>query len=193
MEDSPKTRLIAAWVKTQVSPRRFAHIQGVVKSSGDLALRFGQSVLKARLAAWLHDSAKELPKPEMTAWLKGTPFHLDAEEKAMPGLWHPHAGAAIALKKWKIKDPEVLEAIRCHTLGGEKMGGLARVVFVADFVEPGRHFDGVAEARRAARRSLIQGVRVKAERTLADLLRGQMMIHPRLLNTWNAFLLKDDK
>jgi len=180
-------------VKSQVSPRRFKHIQGVVKTSGILAKRFGQSAPKATLAAWLHDCAKELSRAEMLSWLKGTPFHLDAVEKQMPGLWHPHAGAAIALKKWKIKDQAVLEAIRSHTLGGVWMDSLAQVVFVADFIEPGRVFEGVQQARAAARRGLTEAVYVKAALTLEQLLKSREMIHPRLLLTWNAFLLKDKK
>jgi len=184
---------IIAWVKTQVSPKRFKHIQGVVKASADLALRFGQPVRKARLAAWLHDCAKELSRDEMLGWLKRSPFRLDTLERTMPGLWHPHVGAAIALKKWKIKDAAVLEAIRSHTLGGEQMGKVAQVVFVADFIEPGRKFEGVHDARSAARQGLTQGVRAKAGLTLGHLLKNQATIHPRLILTWNAFLLKDEK
>jgi predicted HD superfamily hydrolase involved in NAD metabolism len=129
----------------------------------------------------------------MLDWMKGTPFRLDALEKQMPGLWHPHAGAAIALKKWKVKDAAVLEAIRSHTLGGAEMGVLAQVVFVADFIEPGRVFGGVAQARAAACRGLTEGVCAKAALTLEHLLKNREMIHPRLLLTWNAFLLKDGK
>lgn len=180
-------------MKSQVSPRRFKHIQGVVKTSGDLAGRFGQSASKARLAAWFHDCAKEMTRAQMLSWLRGTPFRLDRLEKRMPGLWHPHAGAAIALKKWKLKDAAVLEAIRSHTLGGERMGPLAQVVFVADFIEPGRVFEGVGLARAAARRGLAEGVRVKTVLTLEQLLKNGEMVHPRLLLTWNAFLSKDGK
>ena len=180
-------------MKSQVSPWRFKHIQGVVETSAELAKRFGQPVRAARLAAWFHDCAKELSRAEMLAWLKGSPFHLDALEKRMPGLWHPHAGAAIALKKWKMKDTSILEAIRSHTLGGASMDPLAQVVFVADFIEPGRAFEGVQMARREARRGLVQGVRAKAALTLAHLTQNREMIHPRLLLTWNAFLLKDLK
>lgn len=180
-------------MKTQVSPRRFKHIQGVVKASAELSRRFGQPAPKARLAAWLHDCAKELSRAQMLDWLKGTPFRLDALEKQMPGLWHPHAGAAIAFKKWKIRDGAVLEAIRSHTLGGATMGPLAQVVFVADFIEPGRVFEGVQSARAAVGRGLIEGVRVKTVLTLEQLLKNREMIHPRLLLTWNAFLLKEKK
>ncbi|HVM31715.1 MAG TPA: bis(5'-nucleosyl)-tetraphosphatase (symmetrical) YqeK [bacterium] len=189
----PQEVAVRDWVKTQVSPRRFAHIQGVARSAEALARRHGQSVEKCRLAAWLHDAAKEYTRARMLQCLKGSPFRLDPLEQKMPGLWHPHAGAALALKRWKIKDREVLEAIRCHTLGGEKMGPVAQVVFVADFIEPGRAFKGLVRARRAARESLVKGVRAKAEMTLGHLLQAGHLIHPRLVLTYNAFLEKDFK
>ncbi|HET9870162.1 MAG TPA: bis(5'-nucleosyl)-tetraphosphatase (symmetrical) YqeK [bacterium] len=191
MSGKAREREVAAWVRTQVGPARWKHIQGVVQSAEKLARRFGLPVGKARLAAWLHDCAKELPRARMLAWMRGTPFRLDAGERALPALWHPHAGAAIAWKKWGVRDRGLLEAVRCHTLGGERMGPLAQAIFVADFIEPGRRFPGVGEARRAARESLAGGVRAKASQTVALLLSEGRLVHPRLLLTWNAFVKKD--
>jgi predicted HD superfamily hydrolase involved in NAD metabolism len=180
---------IQSWVAEQVSPYRLRHIQGVVHTSEKLARRLGLPVEKARLAAWLHDSAKEKTRLEMKKWIQKAGFHLDALEKKMPGLWHPHAGAAIALEKWGIKDKSVLEAIRCHTLGSPKMGPLAQLVFVADFIEPSRDFIGVHKVRATARRNLKEAVLAKASMTIRFLLEKRMKIHPRLLETWNQFLL----
>ncbi|MGH7738763.1 MAG: bis(5'-nucleosyl)-tetraphosphatase (symmetrical) YqeK [bacterium] len=188
MSKLPDSAKLSAWVRTQVSPKRYRHVQGVVKTSKRLAARFGLSESKAQTAAWLHDCAKELSRGEMARWIRGTPFGLDALERKLPGLWHPHAGAAIALRKWNVRDTEVLEAIRCHTLGSEKMKPLAQVVFVADFIEPGREFEGVREARRMAKTGLANGVRFKAGLTLEHLWKNRQVIHPRLVLTWNAFL-----
>ena len=179
---------IREWVATQVSPYRLKHIQGVAQTSGRLAQRFGLPVEKARLAAWLHDCAKELKKQEMKKWIRRAGFPLDAAEERMPGLWHPHAGAAIALKKWGIRDKAVLEAIRCHTLGNREMGPLAQVVFVADFIEPGRRFEGVGKVRALARKNLKEAVLAKASMTIKFLFEKRMKVHPRLLETWNEFL-----
>lgn len=186
--NSKKIHEIQAWVATQVSPYRLKHIQGVAQTSEKLAKRYGLPVEKARLAAWLHDCAKELPKQEMKRWMGKAGFKLDALEAKMPGLWHPHAGAAIALKKWGIKDKAVLDAIRCHTLGGPNMGPLSQVVFVADFIEPSRHFAGVEKARALARKGLKEGVLAKASMTIQFLFDKKMKVHPRLLETWNQLL-----
>jgi predicted HD superfamily hydrolase involved in NAD metabolism len=180
---------IQNWVAGQVSPYRLKHIQGVVQTSGWLAKRFGLPVEKARLAGWLHDCAKEKTRVEMKRWIKKAGFRLDPEEAKMPALWHPHAGAAVALLRWGIKDKGVLEAIRCHTLGSRQMSPLAQVVFVADFIEPSRKFEGVEKVRALARRSLKEAVLAKASMTMQFLFEERMKIHPRLLETWNQFLL----
>lgn len=153
-----------------------------------LAERYRLPADKAEVAGWLHDSAKELSKSEMNAWMKRSPFKLDEAEKRIPALWHPHAGAAIALKQWGIKDARVLEAIRCHTLGNPAMSPLAQVVFVADFIEPNRDFEGVDLARKTARKSLREAVLLKCSMTVEYLLEKNMKIHGRLLETWNYYL-----
>ncbi len=184
---SSKLAQIQKWVPTQVSRPRLNHIQGVVKISEGLAIRYGLPIYKARVAAWLHDCAKEWSKVEMMAWIKKGSGGLDRMEKDMPGLWHPHAAEGIALRKWGIKDPSILEAIRCHTLGHPKMTPLAQLVFIADFIEPGRHFPGVSGARNRAFEGLRVGVLTKASLTIEFLLEKKMKIHPRLLETWNSF------
>jgi predicted HD superfamily hydrolase involved in NAD metabolism len=185
--DNPKLLKIQNWVGTQVSPRRFKHIQGVVKTSEKLAAWYGLPIAKARLAAWLHDCAKELPKVEMRRWILKAKGRLDRQEQSMPALWHPQAGAAIAQLKWRIKDRRVLEAIRCHTIGSPEMAPLAQLVFVADFIEPGRKFLGIQQARKAAYQSLKEGVRAKAMMTIGFLMTKRMKVHSRLLETWNRF------
>lgn len=179
---------IKEWLRTQVSPKRYEHIQGVVRSATDLAGRYGAPVEKAQAAAWLHDCAKERSRSEMLGWIRKSPFKLDPDEKTIPALWHPHAGASIALNLWKIKDKAILQAIRCHTLGSPEMSLLAQIIFVADFIEPGRTFEGVQKTRLVAKRDLGSAVLLKCSMTIEHLLSKNMRVHARLLQTWNAFL-----
>jgi predicted HD superfamily hydrolase involved in NAD metabolism len=179
---------IKPWIKVNISPKRYEHIRGVAQTSRKLAVRYGLNPDKAELAGWLHDCAKELPKNEIFDWIKKGPSRLDAAEKNIPTLWHPHAGASIAFHRWKIKDKLILEAIRCHTLGSPTMSLLAQIVFISDFIEPGRRFDGVATARVIAKKNLNGAVLIKCSMTISHLLSQNMKIHSRLLETWNSFL-----
>jgi len=67
------------------------------------------------------------------------------------------------------------------------------VIFVADFIEPGRKFKGAAEVRKKAMGDLRAGVAAKASLTVGFLLKRNKMIHPRLLETWNDFAEKNKK
>lgn len=179
---------LAQWVRSLVSPGRWRHILGVVDEARRLARLNGLPGRKAALAAYLHDAAKEMPPDAMLSLLEGTPFRLDRHERKITALWHPHASAALAFKAWGVRDKAVLEAVRRHALGGPDMGPLARVLFVADYVEPGRRFKGAREARLRSRRSLSDGVRLKCEGTMAYLRRRRLSIHPRLKRTWQKSL-----
>ncbi len=178
---------IEDWVATRVSPFRLRHIQGVAQSSEKLALRYGLPVSKALMAAWLHDCAKERSRDEMSGWIKKSRGTLDPLEKKMPGLWHPHAAVGMAIHQCGVRDPLILEAVRCHTLGHPRMKSLAQLIFIADFIEPGRSFAGVSQARKSAYAGLKEGALAKASMTIDFLFQKRMKIHPRLLETWNSF------
>jgi predicted HD superfamily hydrolase involved in NAD metabolism len=179
---------IKRWIKGNISPKRYMHVQGVAAISRKLAIRYHLPTEKAELAGWLHDCAKELSKEEMMDWIKKSPFRLDDVEKKLPALWHPHAGAGMALKKWKIKDVQILDAVRCHTLGSPAMSPLAQIVFVGDFAEPGRIFKGVSKVRSIAFRNLNDAILMKCAMTISYLLSQNMKVHGRLVETWNYFL-----
>ena len=156
-------------------------------AAASLAEFNGISITRAVVAAYLHDCAKHQTREQMTKVLRGTPFKLDAMEKQIPSLWHCAVGAALAYKVWKVRDWEVLDAVRWHALGGADMGLLTQVLFVADYVETNRTFRGVALIRRKARKNLRHAVGAKCAGVLTYLIQQDMLVHPRLIETWNAF------
>jgi predicted HD superfamily hydrolase involved in NAD metabolism len=186
--DGPTIEKIRAWVQGRVGKKRYSHILGVEKAAMELVRRYSLNELQLRAAALFHDSAKEMTKTQMRSLLRRGPFLLDEEEKKIPALWHPHAAANLAYHEWGCKNRDILEAIQCHTLGRPGMGKLAQALFVADYIEKGRQFPGLSQARKAAKKSLAEGVRVKAALTLANLLSTRRKIHPRLVETWNYFI-----
>ena len=58
-------------------------------------------------------------------------------------LWHAPAGAALVKTEVGITDEDILSAIRFHTSGRPNMTLLEKVVYVADYIEPGRRFPGL--------------------------------------------------
>lgn len=133
-----------ACVKEQLTEQRYIHTVGVMETAVKLAERFGADLKKAEIAAIFHDYAKFRPKEEMKQIILdgGGPlevlnFHHE--------LWHAPAGAALVKTEVGITDEDILSAIRFHTSGRPNMTLLEKVVYVADYIEPGRRFPGVEE------------------------------------------------
>ena len=59
----------------------------------------------------------------------------ELENKA---LLHAKAGAILAKTVYDIEDVDVLHAIAVHTTGEQDMSVLDKIIYIADYIEPGR-------------------------------------------------------
>lgn len=145
-------------LKRNISPHRFQHTMGVIKTAEELALRYGCDPMEARWAALLHDCAKEEEKKELS-WLHRE-YDLPFREEYLfaPQLIHAPLGAILAREKYQIHDEDIRRAIARHTTGETNMSVLDKVLLLADAMEPGRDYDGVEAVREAARHDLDEGV-----------------------------------
>src|SRR5699024_2187183 len=66
-------------------------------------------------------------------------------------LWHGPVGAQFVQDVFQITDETIYNCMYYHTTGREKMTVEERVIFVADYTEPGRNFPGVEEVRELAK------------------------------------------
>ncbi len=154
---------IHAFLKSSISESRYLHTLGVVETAVKLSLLHGVDEEKARLCALIHDSAKCMNINDMIEISKEEGFPPDEFEISAPPVLHAPAGAAIAKRTFGIKDPMILNAVRAHTIGCLNPTKLDAVLFVADFIEPGRKpFPGLDEARTLAQSDLISALKLCA-------------------------------
>ncbi|MGH7442317.1 MAG: bis(5'-nucleosyl)-tetraphosphatase (symmetrical) YqeK, partial [bacterium] len=180
-------RALAVRLKAVLKPARFLHTQGVVKTARALAPHHGVDLRAATLAAWLHDCAKCLDKPTLVALLK--PAGADAEERRQPALWHAPVGAYLACRDFGVKDKDVLAAIRLHTTGGPGQSPLQKLLFVADYIEPGRpDWPELPALRRLARRDLDAAWFEVLKHKLMHLIAKGRALHPRGLAAYHNAL-----
>lgn len=125
-------------LKTRLKESRYRHTIGVAETARELALRWGEDPDRAYLAGVLHDCAKYLSGEEELRRAHMAGIGLTPCEEACPALIHAKLGAYYAKERYHITDPEVLDAIRYHTTGRPAMTLLESILFVADYVEPGR-------------------------------------------------------
>lgn len=153
---------ITQYIRENLKPGRYAHTMGVAQEAKTLAERFGADPAKAELCALFHDACRSAGNLE-------------------------HGGAAAELMEadYRIKDQDMLDAVRFHTTGREGMSLLERVLYVADAVEPQRDYPGVAELRRAAQKDLDLACLLSMEHTMNYLRSQGKQIEEHTVRAWN--------
>jgi HD superfamily phosphohydrolase YqeK len=123
---------LPAWAKAK--PTRREHMARVAGLMRAWAVALGlppSEVARWAAAGYLHDVLRDAPGDELRPYVP-------AEFRGLPGkLLH---GPAAAARLEGAADDELLDAIRCHTLGCPRFGTLGRALYLADFLEPGRSF-----------------------------------------------------
>ncbi len=178
---------LIAKVKEQVSEKRFKHILGVEQAALELARANDYELEKASVAALVHDYAKERSEAEFKALIVQTGLEQDLLNWNN-FIWHGVVGAEIIKKELKITDEEILNAVRRHTVGAKEMTMLDQIVYVADYIEPGRDFPGVDQARQLAAESLRAAVEFETKHTLLYLMNNDKTIYPAAILTYNAYV-----
>lgn len=177
-------------LQSKISPKRLKHILGVVEAAEALANRYGEDVKKARLAALLHDCAKELTLTEMKKIVEKAGLLVDPEIFNNPALLHGPAGAILAVNFYGVEDLEILEAIRVHTTGKVDMGLLDKIIFLADYIEKNRDFPGVEDMRKLAFIDLDKAVLAGYDSTISYLIKQKQSIYGKTILGRNDIIFK---
>ncbi len=136
---------------------RFDHVMRVTKMVKTLAERFGGDTEKLTTAALLHD----ITKNKDDAWQRETirPVFGEAVLDAYPPpLYHAFTAMIVAREHYGIEDPDILLPIKHHTIGKPAMSLHEKVLFIADFSEPGRPYEASTAVRETAKYSLDDAV-----------------------------------
>lgn len=177
-------------VRSGVSPERWEHIAGVVKTARWLAARHGVDEERAVLAGLLHDLARDWPPERLRAAVRQGKLAVDFLEQLTPELLHGPVAAWWAMQELGIDDGDVLAAVRYHTTGRPEPGRLEMVLMVADFSEPGRRHGGAGAVRLLAEQDLEGALRQVLDLRLQWLAQRGLPAHPRTVAARNWWLAR---
>lgn len=164
--------------------QRFRHSLGVMGSAVHLAKIFGAPVEKARIAGLLHDCAKDLDKADMPAMCDALGVELDPVKREQRSLIHADLGAKLAQTEFGVTDPEIISAIRYHTLGRSQMTVLEKILYIADFIEPNRRdFPGLDELRELAELDLDAAMLAAVDASVRYVRSRNKVLHEQSLQT----------
>ena len=164
---------------------RFEHTIGVEYTAAALAMRYGCDIKNAQAAGLLHDCAKCLTDEKRLALCKKGNIPVTELEKRRPFLLHAKTGAYLAETKYGITNPDILNAIRNHTTGRPSMSLLEKIVFIADYIEPGRtQAPNLSKIRELAFVDIDQALFIILEDTLSYLKAAGSELDPMTEETW---------
>lgn len=136
---------------TELDKDRYEHTLGVMYTAASLAMRYDEDIEKALIAGLLHDCAKCLSGDTKIKLCKKYHLNVSEVEKENPSLLHAKLGAFLAAKKYHIKDKDIINAIASRTTGCPHMSLLDKIIYIADYIEPGRkELPNMAEVRKLA-------------------------------------------
>jgi nicotinate-nucleotide adenylyltransferase len=167
---------------SMVRQKRVPHIRGTEEEAMRLAKRWGADVTLAQRAAILHDCTKYLELEPQLELCRKYGVELDELEQKAVKLLHSKTGACMA--KYVFGEPEeVYQAIFWHTTGKADMTLLDKILYMADYIEPNRDFDGVEQLRAMAYTDLDRAMLMGVEATIQDMEERGSPIH---INTQQA-------
>lgn len=109
-------------------------------------------------AGLIHDRSKGMEPWEIEADLRERGVGIADEDRPFPAIWHGlHAATWLSRDSgWEAgsRRDALAEAVRHHSTAEAGLGPLGRLLFVADYLEPGRYFDGIEALRVEAREDL---------------------------------------
>lgn len=150
-----------------LSTSRFDHSLSVSFTGTALAMCYGADLIQAETAGILHDCAKCYSDRTLTELCRQKGIELTPDELLAPAVIHARYGAWMAEHEYGITDTEVLSAIRWHTTGCAKMSTQAKILFIADYIEPRRDkAPGLPRLRKLAFKSL--------DETMYEILAGNL-------------------
>ncbi|MBQ8217444.1 MAG: nicotinate (nicotinamide) nucleotide adenylyltransferase [Oscillospiraceae bacterium] len=163
-----------SWLRDKVMPylswHRVAHATGCESESVKLAMHYGEDAELAAEAAILHDITKKLKYDEQLILCREYGIICDKAQLENEKLLHALTGAALAADRFGVCEA-VREAIRWHTTGKPDMSILEKIIYLADYIEPTRDFEGVEKLRELAYENLDEAMILGLEMGLEELSR----------------------
>lgn len=181
-------------VKAKLPEKRYKHSLRVAETAVKLAEIYDGDKDKAELAGVLHDYCKYDDLSTMYQVVRQ--YELESDLLSYGGeILHGPVCSAIMENDFDVKDEEVLLAIKYHTTGRQQMTKTEKLVFIADYIEPGRKTPGVEEIRDMAynQGSLDKTIYEISKRTVLFLIQKDITVYVATIACLNYYNYSDER
>lgn len=181
---------IINYLHINLSEKKVAHSLSVSDTAVALAAKYGENVESARIAALVHDCAKDMKAEELIRIARDYGAQLDDVFLNNPTILHGLVGSIIAREIMSIEDEDILNAICYHTTGRKNMSTLEKIIYIADYTEPLREFPGVEQVRVLCSVDLDAAVLKSLENVIIYVIGEKQLLHIDTIDARN-YLLKN--
>ncbi|MDO4332102.1 MAG: bis(5'-nucleosyl)-tetraphosphatase (symmetrical) YqeK [Eubacteriales bacterium] len=187
MKESDITKIRKS-MKKKLDPKRYEHTLGVAYTAASLAMCYGTDINNALVAGLLHDCAKCLSNEKRLSICAKHNIAVSKAEEKNPFLLHAKVGSFLAMKKYGVTDKDIINAILNHTTGRPGMSTLEKIIWIADYIEPGRkQAPNLAAIRKMAFENLDKALLMALEDTLQYLSKGKMEVDSMTQKTYDFY------
>jgi predicted HD superfamily hydrolase involved in NAD metabolism len=120
-------------LRSRLNEKKYKHSVNVMKISEKLAKINNLNPNKIKIAALLHDFAKNIKQKELIKYIKK--YNLEYDNRCLPSTLHGEIGSILIKKNLNIYDKQILDAVSCHTNGKPNMSPMEKILCVSDFIE----------------------------------------------------------
>lgn len=186
---SADIKKIRRYMEKNLDPKRFEHTLGVAYTAASLAMCYDVDITKALVAGLLHDCAKCLPDEKKISICEKHNLQITDIERQNPFLLHAKAGSYIAMNKFNIHDRDIINAILNHTTGRPGMSVLEKIIYISDYIEPGRkQAPNLTLIRKLAFRDIDKALLKILEDTLDYLSKSASPTDPMTQKTFDYYM-----
>lgn len=173
-----------------IGESRFKHSLRVMNEAKKLAQIYGLDQEKAAIAGLLHDCARYEDKTQLLKKSQEFDIILDKLYTKNFNLLHAPLGARVASESYNIDDKDILNAIKYHTTGRKDMSMLEKIVYMADYIEPKRDFEGIKEVRNLCyeEKDLNKALIRSIDNTIRYIIEKNLIIHEDTIKARNFLL-----
>lgn len=181
---------IDGYLRKKLKESRYVHTFGVVQSACSLAKINGVDEEKAKIAALIHDAAKNMKIDEQYKILKDNNVDIDIISQNSPQILHGWVAAILAKDLMGVVDEEILNAVKYHTTARKSMSKLEKIIYIADYIEPNRDYPGVEELRKVTFSNLDKGLLMGIDNTITFVIKQGQLVHPLTIDARNYLILE---
>jgi len=177
------------YLQKNLSPERYYHTLCVYELAIKLAKFYKADIYTVSTAALLHDCAKWMNTEQSKKHIikNNIKFkHSNFVIQYLPQVLHSYIGADIAQKTFNIKNKNIINAIKHHTVGRINMTIYDKIIFVADSLSADREHK-LPVSKKDIFGKLDDIFKIVLQNKINYVVSQFKILHPDIINIWNFY------